>query len=188
MPQFGEKFKVHLVPCLTDNYIFILEHLESREAVAIDPAISAEVVEFLNERGLTLKEILITHHHWDHVGGIEELCRRLDLKVIGNKNDAKRIPKLNVPIEPETKFKWHGIEVETLFLNGHTSQHIAYFFPREKLLFSGDVIFSLGCGRLFEGTPAEMFHSLSKIRSLPEETSLREESVCRSSIGAGDLG
>lgn len=120
--------------------------------------------------GLKLTHILNTHHHWDHTGGNEELKARYGATVIGPAADRDRIPGIDVALRDGERYSLGAAEFLTLDTPGHTRGHVTYYFPGAKAMFSGDTLFSLGCGRFFEGTPAQMQASLDKLRGLPQDT------------------
>ena len=132
----------------------------------VDPAEAEPVINSIEKLGLKLEYILITHHHTDHVGGNHELKKKYNCKIIGFKNDSGRIPGIDFQIKDKEIFNFEDEEIELNFAPGHTSGHIFYFFKKNKLAFVGDVVFSLGCGRIFEGTPEQMYKSVMKIKSL----------------------
>lgn len=158
------------LPAFTDNYIWMLH--DGRQAVVVDPGESAPVVAALDARQLTLAAILVTHHHGDHVGGVDALRSRLHGPVYGPKRE--RIPQPYSPLIDGDSVDVLGMRFEVIDVPGHTSGHIAYFSAATgadaPILFCGDTLFSGGCGRLFEGTPAEMHHSLSRLAALPGAT------------------
>ena len=158
------------LPAFTDNYIWMLH--DGRQAVVVDPGESAPVVAALDARQLTLAAILVTHHHGDHVGGVDALRSRLHGPVYGPKRE--RIPQPYSPLIDGDGVDVLGMRFEVIDVPGHTSGHIAYFSAATgadaPILFCGDTLFSGGCGRLFEGTPAEMHHSLSRLAALPGAT------------------
>ena len=156
--------KIHQLPALSDNYIFLIESDE--EAYVIDPAEAKPVLDALS--GRTLKKIFITHHHVDHIGGVEELKEKTGAIVIGPDDD--RVPALDQRVKEGDSVEMGNSLLEVIEVPGHTSSHIAYFAPKERWLFCGDSLFTAGCGRLFEGTPEEMYHSLQKLSKLPEDT------------------
>ena len=161
--------KIHQIEALDDNYVYILK--EGQKVAVIDPSTFEDVDSFLSERGWGLDFILNTHHHFDHVGGNRELKKKYKSQVIGSFYDKERIPEIDKALLQEDVFFFsEKTKARILFIPGHTSGHIAYWFEKEKALFCGDTLFSLGCGRLFEGTPAQMWESLNKIMKLPEET------------------
>jgi hydroxyacylglutathione hydrolase len=156
------------IPAFKDNYIWILHELNSKHAVVVDPGESEQVIKYLNDNNLVLSDILITHHHYDHMGGVEKLKQAYPLVNIYGPRDP-RIP-LTVIVKNNENIKLDSLSesFEVLDVKGHTSSHIAYYFKNK--LFCGDTLFSCGCGRLFEGTYDDMHKSLSKIKSLPSET------------------
>ncbi len=153
----------------TDNYIWMLH--DGREALVVDPGDAAPVLDALDARGLSLKGILVTHHHSDHVGGLDGLRARLQGPVYGPARES--IPGPFVPLGDGDSIELLGCRFEVLDVPGHTSGHIAYFHrpaSGQPLVFCGDTLFSGGCGRLFEGTPAQMHRSLSRLAALPGDT------------------
>ena len=163
--------EVFQIPVLKDNYIYLLREGESGKTAALDPALADPVHSFLKERGWGLDFILNTHHHWDHTGGNLELKARWHCPVVGWAGDAHRLPGMDFPIrQAGVEFQMGKSRYRVLFVPGHTSGHIAYWFFEEKKLFCGDTLFAMGCGRLFEGSPEQMFNSLSQIKALPPET------------------
>ena len=114
--------------------------------------------------------ILNTHHHYDHVGGNEELKKKYNSKVLGFENDKNRIPQIDTVLKDNQEFKIGTLNFTTIFIPGHTRGHVAFYFKKERVVFSGDTLFSLGCGRVFEGTYKQMFQSLNKLKNLPGET------------------
>ena len=116
--------------------------------------------------------ILNTHHHADHVNGNLELKKKYNSKILGFSQDKRRIPGIDILLEENQKQKIGNLEFEVIFIPGHTKGHIAFFFSKEKIAFTGDTLFSLGCGRVFEGTHEEMFYSLNKIKNLPPDTKI----------------
>ncbi len=157
------------LPAFTDNYIWMLH--DGREAVVVDPGEAAPVAQALDAGGLRLASILVTHHHGDHVGGIEALRPRLEGPVWGPARED--IPTPYLPLRDGEHCEVLGLRFEVIDVPGHTAGHIAYYLPElggAPLLFCGDTLFSGGCGRLFEGTPAQMHASLSRLSSLPGNT------------------
>lgn len=162
--------EVHVVPALTDNYINILHDAAQGITVVVDPGEAGPVRAFLAERGWRLTHILATHHHGDHIGGITDLRADSHATLIGPKAEMERIPEMDATYGEGDRFTLGSQTVHVFDTPGHTRGHCAFFFEQAGLLFSGDTLFSLGCGRLFEGTPAQMWDSLSKLRALPPET------------------
>ncbi len=126
----------------------------------------------VERESINLEYILNTHHHYDHIGGNEELKKRYNSIVVGYNGDAKRIPGIDVLVENNQVWKGDNFEAKIIHIPGHTTGHISFHFFKEKLIFTGDTLFSLGCGKIFEGTYQEMFESLNKIKSLPEDTKI----------------
>ena len=158
------------IPAFSDNYIWML-HDDSQRAVVIDPGEAAPVFAALRAGGLQLEAILVTHHHADHVGGVAELRAATGCRVIGPA--AEPVPEPAERVSGGDSFKVLGLDFQVFDVPGHTSGHIAFFCPQAggaPLLFSGDTLFSGGCGRLFEGTPAQMLHSLDTLAALPDAT------------------
>jgi hydroxyacylglutathione hydrolase len=160
------------LPVLKDNYIYLLRDHAAEVTLAVDPAAAAPVLEALAARGWGLDALLITHHHGDHIGGNRELKQRTGCRIFGYAPDAARIPGLDAPLEDGAEASLGTLTLRLIAVPGHTLGHVAYFIPQIPLLFCGDTIFSLGCGRLFEGTPEQMFASLRRLAELPDETLL----------------
>jgi len=157
------------VPAFSDNYIWMID--DGRHALVVDPGEAPPVEAALDARGLALKAILLTHHHADHVGGVDRLRDRLDGPVFAPGHE--RVPQPSLPQEEGDSVEALGLRFEVIDVPGHTSGHIAYFNREgagEPIVFCGDTLFSAGCGKLFEGTPAQMHASLSKLAALPEGT------------------
>ena len=164
--------KVNLVKCLSDNYSYIIFNPNSKKSIVVDPAESKPVAEELEKLNLELEYILITHHHSDHVGGNLELKKKYNCKIVGYENDADRIPGIDIRLNDKEIFNFENEEIELNTGPGHTRGHIFYFFKKNQLAFVGDIVFSLGCGRIFEGTAEEMHSSVTKIKSLPDLTKI----------------
>eukprot|EP00963_Diacronema_lutheri_P010484 scaffold1060_cov385-Pavlova_lutheri.AAC.2 len=167
----NELMQVVQIPSLKDNYIYLITDAETGTKGIVDPAESAPVLKHLS--GGTegkVDFIFNTHHHHDHVGGNEELKRKLSCKIIGAEADKHRIPGIDITVREGSTFAFGSQEVRVFETPGHTSGHICYWFPDSKSLFVGDTLFALGCGRLFEGTAEQMWSSLSKLMQLPRDT------------------
>ncbi|CAO3411423.1 hydroxyacylglutathione hydrolase [Azospirillum largimobile] len=162
--------EVILVPAFADNYIYVLRDAASGKVGVVDPGEAAPVQAALERRGWTLTHIFLTHHHNDHIGGVAELKARHRATVIGARADAHRIPDLDVALGDGDRTVFGEQTARVIAVPGHTSGHIAFWFEAAETLFSGDTLFSLGCGRLFEGTPAQMWESLQSLRSLTDST------------------
>jgi hydroxyacylglutathione hydrolase len=161
---------VHQIPVLRDNYVYLLRCRATGQCAAVDPSVAGPVLDALERLGWRLSHVLNTHHHHDHVGGNLELKQATGCAIVGNRHDAARIPGIDVLVEDGDTFALGEETARIIAISGHTRGHIAYWFAGAGALFSGDTLFSLGCGRLFEGTPAEMWASLSRLRQLPGET------------------
>ncbi|QCO56377.1 hydroxyacylglutathione hydrolase [Pseudorhodobacter turbinis] len=162
------------IPCLSNNYAFLIHNPDSKETALIDVPEAAPILEALSVRGWTLTDVLLTHHHWDHIDGLPDLLAGLATKprIWGAAADAHRLPPLDHALTEADTVQICGEEVEILDMPGHTVGHIAFYLPASKMLFSGDSLMVMGCGRLFEGTPAQMWNSLCKTASLPGDTLL----------------
>ncbi|MBC7371764.1 MAG: hydroxyacylglutathione hydrolase [Bdellovibrionaceae bacterium] len=164
--------KVYLVPILNDNYVHVIVNTTSRDCAIVDPGVAAPVREFMRREGLTPRALLLTHHHDDHIGGASELRREFGLVTYAPFMEMDSIDFADVYLQEPEHFEVLGTQMQVLQLRGHTRGHIGYFAPSEKWLFSGDVLFSMGCGRVFEGTMDQHYQSLQKIKSLPADTKI----------------
>ena len=164
--------KIEIIPCLQDNYSYLIIDENKNDACVIDPSEAKPIINLIEKENINLKYILNTHHHFDHIGGNIELKEKYDSIVVGYKYDAERIPEINVLVEDNQIWKEDNFEAKIIHIPGHTTGHIAFYFFNEKIIFTGDTLFSLGCGKIFEGTYKEMFESLSKIKNLPEDTKI----------------
>ena len=164
--------RIEIISCLQDNYSYLIIDETNNNACVVDPGEAKPIINFLENKDLKLKYILNTHHHFDHIGGNKELKKKYKSVVIGYKNDAHRIPEIDILVEDGQIWKKDNFEAKIFHIPGHTSGHICFHFYKDNFLFTGDTLFSLGCGRLFEGTYKDMFDSLNKIKSLPENTNI----------------
>lgn len=162
--------EIHILPLLRDNYAYVLRDVDNGQIVVIDPSVSDGVETFLDQRGWGIGHIVNTHHHWDHVGGNVALREKYKCEILGNEADKERIPGLTHGIKPGDSFRLLGLEWRALDVPGHTIGHLAFYISELKALFCGDVLFGLGCGGIFEGTAAQMWQSLLKLRALPDDT------------------
>jgi hydroxyacylglutathione hydrolase len=168
--------QVTRISALSDNYIFLLYDPKQNIAAVVDPAVAEPVLQRLQELGAQLVAIFNTHHHNDHVGGNRQLIQRFgNVKVYGGEKDRGRIPGQQVFLQEGDRVQFADRTAEVIFVPGHTRAHIAYYFAptadgETGELFCGDTLFAGGCGRLFEGSPAQMVESLSKLRTLPDNT------------------
>jgi len=160
--------KVSPIKAFSDNYIWLLENTENKECAVVDPGDAAPVLPYLKAHQLSLSDILLTHHHHDHVGGVEALCKAFSPTVYGPRNE--NLPQCDIPLGENDEITLAALDLtfKVFEIPGHTLGHIAYI--GESGLFCGDTLFLAGCGRLFEGTPAQMLGSLSKLANLPEST------------------
>ncbi len=160
------------IPCLTDNYAYIVNDKDSNTVGVIDPSEAKPIISFLNKEKLNLNYILNTHHHFDHIGGNTELKKLYGAKVVGFLGDEHRIPGIDIKLKSDEKWIFGDSIVKILHIPGHTLGHICFFFEKEKIAFTGDTLFSLGCGRIFEGDYKQMLSSLNKIKNLPKKTKI----------------
>ena len=161
---------IEIIPCLNDNYSYLLHEEVSNTVAIVDPSEFSACDKSIDKNFKKLDFILNTHHHSDHVGGNKELKQKYNSKVLGFKNDKNRIPGIDEVLKDNQKFRIGLLNFTTIFIPGHTSGHIAFYFKKEKVIFTGDTLFSLGCGRIFEGTSEQMFRSLNKLKNLPLDT------------------
>lgn len=164
--------EVFLFPCLSDNYGVLLHDPQSGATASIDAPDAAAVERAAAETGWKLSHILVTHHHADHTGGNRALKAAHGLTIVGAARDAERIPAIDVTVDQTTGYDFAGHHADVIDTPGHTVGHIAYHFAADRLLFCGDTLFSLGCGRVFEGTMEQMWSSLDKLRALPGDTAI----------------
>ena len=161
---------IHLIHAFEDNFIFAAEI--NKKIMLVDPGDAKPVLQFLKSGDYTLDTILLTHCHHDHIGGVHELLRQKSVKVYGPALlQEKSIPTTQIMSEGSS-FEFEGSSWKTMHLPGHTLDHLAYFNSNESILFCGDILFSLGCGRLFEGTFEQGYHSLQRIKALPLDTQI----------------
>jgi hydroxyacylglutathione hydrolase len=158
------------LPCLADNYAYLLHNAETGQTALIDAPDAAPIRASLAERGWGLDLILLTHHHWDHIDGVEPLREAFGAKVVGAAADAHRLPKLDLAVAEGDVIDVLGTKAHVIDVSGHTAGHIAFHLPEISAVFTADSLMALGCGRLFEGTPDQMWQSLRKLRALPADT------------------
>lgn len=162
--------KIEQIPCLTDNYGYLVHDEESGLTASIDTPDGNAISKRAEELGWALTHIFNTHHHFDHVGGNEFLKEKYGVTIIGPKADAERIPGIDLAVSDSESFTFGAHDVRVLHTPGHTKGHCAYYIQSCGSVFVGDTLFALGCGRLFEGTPTQMYDSLAKITALPDAT------------------
>ncbi len=154
------------VPVYFDNYVYML--IQGKRAGAVDPGAAGPVIAYLKKHDLKLSQIFCTHHHHDHVGGVEELKKTFGCVVYGPPDT--RIPSLDKPLSDKERIYFEDLALRVMSVTGHTRSHIAYYAPEGEFLFTGDCLFLGGCGRVFEGTPEQMYNSLKKLAGLPDST------------------
>jgi hydroxyacylglutathione hydrolase len=158
------------VPILKDNYAWLLRDSSSGATAIVDPADAEPIIEAIEKAGGRLDLILLTHHHDDHIAGVDEVRARFGCPVVGAAADRHRLPKLDEAVREGDNVRLGNAIAQVIETPGHTRGQINFFFPDGDVLLSGDTLFSLGCGRLIEGTPQEMFESLHKLMALPADT------------------
>ena len=163
--------KIEIIRCLNDNYSYLIFEEKTNTVSIVDPSEFLQCDKII-QKYKKLDYILNTHHHADHVDGNIELKKKYNSKVIGYENDKGRIPGIDILLKDKQTFKIGSLMFETLYIPGHTRGHIAFYFRDNKIIFTGDTLFSLGCGRIFEGTYADMFKSLNKLKTLPIDTKI----------------
>ena len=162
--------RIEIISCLQDNYSYLIIDEINNNACVVDPGEAKPIINFLENKNINLKYILNTHHHYDHIGGNKDLKKKFGSTILGFKGDSKRIPEIDILLEDNQIWKAENFEAKIMHIPGHTSGHICFHFFKEQLIFTGDTLFSLGCGRLFEGTYEDMFKSLSLIKTFDKET------------------
>ena len=163
-------FELVTIPCLSDNYAFLLHNDETMETVLADAPEAAPILKALDDRDWQLSEILLTHHHADHIDGVAAIREEHFCRVVGAAADRQRLPPLDIEVEPGSLIRVCGTDCEVIEVSGHTVGHVAFHLPEAEVAFTGDSLMALGCGRLFEGQPAQMWESLLRLRALPEKT------------------
>ena len=164
--------KVEIIKCLKDNYSYVIIDEKYNHACVVDPSEAEPIINFVESKNIKLKFVLNTHHHYDHVGGNNDLKKKYKVKIVGFKNDKLRIPNIDILLENNEIWKSENFEAKIIHIPGHTSGHICFYFIKEKIAFTGDTLFSLGCGRIFEGTYEQMYNSLNKLKKLPPDTKI----------------
>ena len=162
--------KIKIISCLQDNYSYIIIDKEDNTACVVDPSEADPIIKYLENNNIKLKFILNTHHHYDHVGGNKKLKEKYKASVLGFKGDKERIPEIDILLNDQETWKYENFEAKIIHIPGHTLGHIGFYFYKEQSIFTGDTLFSLGCGKLFEGTYLQMFNSLMKLKVLPKNT------------------
>jgi len=160
------------IPCLDDNYAFLLGNADTGEAILFDVPEAAPINAALEQTGWKLSTVVLTHHHWDHIDGLDGLTNRAELTVIGAKADEHRLPPLDVAVREGDTLELAGEPAHIFDVSGHTIGHIAIHLPNSNIAVTADSLMAMGCGRLFEGTPDQMWDSMQKLRALPPETKI----------------
>jgi hydroxyacylglutathione hydrolase len=161
---------IRQIPVLRDNYVYLIRDPDSDATGAVDPSVAGPVLDALKETGWCLTHILNTHHHADHTGGNLDLKAATHCTIVGPRADRDRIPGIDIAVGDGDSYGFGERHARVFDVPGHTRGHIAYWFADSRALFCGDTLFIMGCGRLFEGTAAQMWDSLGKLKSLPPET------------------
>ena len=164
--------KVEIIKCLEDNFSYILINESNKNCCVIDPGESSPVINYLEKNKLNLKYILNTHHHHDHIGGNEVLKKKFNAKIVGFIGDKGRIPQIDICINNNEIWKDDIFEAKIYHVPGHTLGHICFDFFKDKIIFTGDTLFSLGCGRIFEGSYEQMYNSLQIFKNLDKDTKI----------------
>jgi hydroxyacylglutathione hydrolase len=164
--------EVRLIPCLSDNYAVLVHEPESRTTALVDAPEAAPILAALDREGWNLTHILITHYHPDHVQGIREIRARFPVPVYGPRAEADKIPDISIKLGHLDVAEVGPLRADVIDTPGHTAGHIVYHFPKQQLLFAGDTLFALGCGRPFERPAEVLWQSLLKLRELPPETKI----------------
>ena len=162
--------KIEIIKCLEDNFSYLLINEKNSDACVVDPGEAKPVLKFIEDNKINLKYILNTHHHGDHIGGNNTLKNKFSAKILASENDRERIPEIDIFLSDGQIWKDDIFEFKVISVPGHTMGHICFYFFNEKIVFTGDTLFSLGCGRVFEGSNEDMFNSLTKLKSLPPVT------------------
>ena len=161
---------IRQIPVLDDNYVYLVREPVSGAVAVVDPALSDEIMAEADKLGWRITHILNTHHHSDHIGGNESIKAATKCTIVGPAHDPDRIPGMDIQVKDGDVYQFGAESAQVFFVPGHTRGHIAYWFKDSDALFCGDTMFSIGCGRLFEGTPQQMWTSLSRLRELPPTT------------------
>jgi hydroxyacylglutathione hydrolase len=161
---------IRQIPVLNDNYVYLVREPEQNAVGVVDPALVEPIMAEAERLGWAITHVINTHHHGDHTGGNLEIKKRTGCTIVGPGHDRDRIPGIDLELNDGDTFKFGAAEADVFFIPGHTRGHIAYWFAGADALFCGDTLFSIGCGRVFEGTMDQMWSSLSRLRTLPSET------------------
>ena len=162
--------KIKIIPCLKDNYSYLIIDEENSIACVVDPSEADPIIKYLENTQIKLKFILNTHHHYDHVGGNQKLKEKYGASIVGYEGDKERIPGIDILVNDQQTWIYKNFEAKIIHIPGHTLGHICFYFHKDESVFTGDTLFSLGCGKIFEGTYKQMFDSLMKLKELPKST------------------
>jgi len=162
--------KIQIIPCLQDNYSYLIIDEKNNIACVVDPSEADPIIKYLENNQIKLKFILNTHHHYDHVGGNQKLKEKYGASVVGYEGDKEKIPGIDILVNDQETWIHKNFEAKIIHIPGHTLGHICFYFYKDESVFTGDTLFSLGCGKIFEGTYAQMFDSLMKLKELPKST------------------
>ncbi len=158
------------IPVLSDNYVWLVHEADSGEAMVVDPAVAEPVLAAAEKRGWRITQIWNTHWHPDHTGGNADIKAKTGCTITGPADEAERIPTLDRHVREGDTAMLGDVTAHVIDVPAHTAGHIAFHIPSEKTAFVGDTLFAMGCGRLFEGTPAQMYDNMRKLEALPDET------------------
>jgi len=163
---------IDIIPCLSDNYSYVIHDDSANTVGVVDPSEFTKIDNFISKKYKKIDYILNTHHHYDHVGGNFDLQKKYNSKIVGSKLDKEKILNIDILLKNNDFFKLGLTTFKIIHLPGHTKGHIAFYSVNDKIIFTGDTLFSLGCGKIFEGTYKEMFSSINKIKNLPADTKI----------------
>jgi hydroxyacylglutathione hydrolase len=163
---------IEIISCLDNNYSYLIHEQKTNTVVIVDPSEFEPCDEIIKNKYKKLDYILNTHHHYDHVGGNKKLKKKYNSTILGFEGDKNRIPCIDKFLNDNQNFQIGDLNFSVIFIPGHTKGHIAFYLKDEKIIFTGDTLFSLGCGRIFEGTHKQMFDSINKLKKLPKETKI----------------
>ena len=163
---------INIIPCLNDNYSYVIHENSSNLVGVVDPSDFKTIDTFISKKFKKIDYIFNTHHHLDHIGGNKELKKKYKSKIICSEKDKDRILDGDIWLNDQDEFKFGNDTFEIMLVPGHTIGHIAFYSKKNEIIFTGDTLFSLGCGKIFEGSYNDMFSSLKKIKNLPKKTKI----------------
>jgi len=167
-----KNIEIIVLPILSDNYVFVIRNHSCQKTIVVDPGEARSALDYCEQKQWTIHSILLTHHHADHTAGTHEIVAHHGSQVVGPGYQPDRYPSLTLPVKDGDHIEVAGLNFEVLHLPGHTKDHIAYVCNKNGAVFSGDVLFGMGCGRLFEGSSQAMFTSLNRLKTLPPKTKI----------------